>query len=58
MRFQIMHTVSKFQFFIPIFTIEKLEKKRSQLVKVGVFMQLFQSNISQWMNKLQAPYLR
>ena len=25
---------------------------------MGVFMLLFQSNTSQWINKLQAPYLR
>ena len=54
-----MHTVSKFQLIIRIFTIEKLKNKIpifEREVKMGVFKQLFQSNISQWINKLPAPY--
>ena len=50
MCFLIVHIVSKFQFFIRIFAIEKLEIKIptfERALKIGVFMQLFQSNISQ-----------
>ena len=55
-----MHTVSEFQFFIHIFTMENLKNKIPVFwrgVKTGVFIQLFQSNISQWINKLKASYL-
>ena len=45
-----MHIVSKFQFFIHIFTVEKLENKMptfEKWVKIGVFLQPFQSNVYQ-----------
>ena len=44
--FRIMHFVSKFQFFILIFAVIKLENKNQNLF----FYRLFQSNISQWIN--------
>ena len=49
----------KFQIFIHIFTIVKL-KNNTKILKAGekgVFLSLFQSNVSQWINKVQAPYL-
>ena len=53
MWFLIMHTVSKFQFFIHIFTVVK-PKNKNQNFKNGekgaCFKRLFQSNISSLIN--------
>ena len=48
-----MHIVLKFQIFISIFTMVKLQKKTPKIFKwgkMGVFMQLFQSNV--WQHRL------
>ena len=52
-----MHIVSKFQLFIRIFTVVKLENKTQARGKKRRFLPLFQSNAPQWINALQAPNL-
>ena len=61
MCFRIMHIVSKFQLIIHIFTREKLTNKNRNVkngAKGAWLLRLFPSRISQWINKLPAPYLR
>ena len=60
MCFWISHVISEFQVFIRIFTTIKLKNKNANWKKNGEkgrVLWLFQSSLSQLINKLQAPYL-
>ena len=56
MCFRIMHFVSKFQFFIHIFTMLKL-KNKNQNFKNGEKWAFFQLGVSQWIIEIQCSFL-